>query len=291
MGKHNQDKCYLCESQNLAKRDGQVRDDSSLDILECQDCGLVFLSDNKHISEDHYEISGMHGAERPDAKAWLNENKADDTRRLEFLRQKIVNKDIIDFGCGIGGFIEKARDHCMSVAGIELEKAFIPSFQERKLDVFQSLHVALESSKKWDLVSAFHVVEHLTDPRETLMLLTGLLKSGGELIVEVPSSNDALLTHYHCEAFKKFTYWSQHLYLFNIHTFEMLIKQAGLQLQWIKGVQRYPLSNHLYWMSEGKPGGHQTWSFLDSPCLKEAYEANLASLGITDTIMASITVK
>ena len=44
--------------------------------------------------------------------------------------------------------------------------------------------------------------------------LAACLKNGGRLVVEVPSSEDALLTLYKNDAFQHFSYWSQHLFLF-----------------------------------------------------------------------------
>jgi hypothetical protein len=102
----------------------------------------------------------------------------------------------------------------------------------------------------------------------------------------VPSSDDALLTLYECQAFQNFTYWSQHLFLFNAATLNTLAYQAGLRVTAIKHFQRYPLSNHLYWLSKAKSGGHQYWAFLDSPELATAYANTLASIGKTDTLIA-----
>lgn len=68
-----------------------------------------------------------------------------------------------------------------------------------------------------------------------------------------------------------------------------LINQSGLKINWIKQVQRYSLSNHLYWLSKGKPGGHKIWAFFDDKSLDEAYSHQLASIGKCDTIMASIS--
>ena len=53
----------------------------------------------------------------------------------------------------------------------------------------------------------------------------------------------------------------------------------------IEQFQRYPLSNHLYWLSQGKPGGHKLWSFLDSPILKQTYADSLARIGQCDTLI------
>jgi hypothetical protein len=86
----------------------------------------------------------------------------------------------------------------------------------------------------------------LQDPRKILAELGDLLGPKARLIVEVPSADDALLTLYDCDAFQRFTYWSQHLFLFNASTLMLLAKQAGLRVIATQHYQRYPLSNHLY---------------------------------------------
>ena len=94
-----------------------------------------------------------------------------------------------------------------------------------------------------------------------------------------------------CESFSKFTYWSQHLFLFNQHTLSELVKKSNLKLNWVQQVQRYGLSNHLYWLSNHLPGGQKKWSFLNSNILDETYASQLAAIGKCDTIMASISIK
>ena len=281
--------CYLCKSNKYSKRPGTVRDNPNIDILECSDCGLVYLSSLKHIQDGHYEESGMHEDKVPDIKKWLQETEFDDKRRYEFIKEKITNKTVLDFGCGVGGFLDFAKKSAISVAGIELEKALQPSFKQRNLDVFEDLSKAQERNKKYDIITAFHVVEHLQNPKKILKELSQLLTEGGEMILEVPNSDDALLTLYENNAFQNFTYWSQHLFLFNAKTMAELISQSGLKLNWIKHVQRYSLSNHLYWLAKGKPAGHKKWSFLNNNQLDQEYGHQLAAIGKTDTIIVGIS--
>ncbi|WP_440650510.1 class I SAM-dependent methyltransferase [Candidatus Pelagibacter sp. HIMB1495] len=278
-------KCYLCKSAHIFQRSGSVRDNKRLKILECIDCGLVFLSSNKHIKKLHYENSGMHNGKKPNVTEWLKQAKSDDLRRYRFLKNYIINKKVIDFGCGAGGFLKYISKFVKKADGIELEKAMQQSFMERKLNVYTSYENAAQSKKKWDILTAFHVVEHLVDPKEILLKLSKLLKDNGKIIIEVPNSEDALLTLYENKAFQNFTYWSQHLYLFNDDNLKELAKQAKLKVEWIKHIQRYALSNHLFWLSKGKPGGHKVWKFLNNVYLNRNYEKQLASKGITDTIM------
>lgn len=275
-------KCMLCESSKNKERSGSVRDNKDLKIHECLDCGLVFLSGDEHIHESFYESSEMH--KLFDFKKWRNESLTDDERRFNFLKSMLINKDILDFGSGNGGFLTKAKEVSKSVTGCEVEKAVMPYYELEELKIVNDLD---DINFKYDLITSFHVIEHLKNPTHTINKLKNLLNENGKLIIEVPNANDALLTVYKKTGFSNFTYWSCHLYLYTHHTLAKLAQKCGLKVDFIKYIQRYPLANHLYWLSFNKPGGHTVWGeFLSSKELDTAYENQLASLGITDTIIA-----
>ncbi|MDF3820153.1 class I SAM-dependent methyltransferase [Leptospira sp. 96542] len=283
--------CYLCNTNSFQNRPGKVRDNDQLTIEECKSCGLVFLSSFDHIHKEHYQESGMHGESLPEISEWLNETEKDDQRRFLFLKEKMTNRKVLDFGCGVSGFLIKAKNVAKVADGVELETRLQSHFEKNQIVVYSSLEEIAKKEKKYDIITAFHVVEHLSDPVSIINELSKLLTKNGELIIEVPSSNDVLLTLYENKAFSEFTYWSQHLFLFNANTFASLIKKTNLQLNWIKYIQRYSLSNHLYWLAKGKPGGHKLWNHLNSDILDQTYEAVLAANGLTDTIIASVSLK
>lgn len=280
--------CYLCGGKEFKKRLGKVRDNHKLDVMECISCGLVFLSSFSHIHEEFYEFSKMHeGDISKDMDTWIKETAWDDERRFHMLRCLIENKSVLDFGCGTGGFLLRAKAVASHVAGIELEARLKSRFQKEGLNVFSNVDELTES---FDVITLFHVLEHITDPINLLKKLAEKLNNDGHLIVEVPNANDALLSLYESESFSNFTYWSCHLFLFTSSTLSIVAKKAGFKVNYVKQIQRYPLSNHLYWLAKGMPGGHQEWSFLDSDALKRAYEKQLASLGCCDTILASFSL-
>jgi SAM-dependent methyltransferase len=230
----------------------------------------------------------MHGSNLQPVDAWRRETNRDDERRYRYLGEALTNRDVLDFGCGVGGFLLKARSLARRVVGIELEERLRPYYHANGLDVYDALG-ELVVGERFDLITAFHVIEHLEDPAGMLCLLATRLQPGGKIVIEVPSSADALLTLYENVPFSEFTYWSCHLYLFNASNLQLLAKKAGLKLEYVSHIQRYPLSNHLHWLARGLPGGHQAWSFMDSDELSRAYEARLASLGKTDTLIASFS--
>ncbi|CAN1534414.1 AdoMet_MTases domain containing protein [Methylophilaceae bacterium] len=279
--------CYLCGSDSFHLRKGQVRDAPHLSIHECDDCGLVYLSSFTHIQAEHYETSGMHGAEPITIEKLLRITEEDDLRRYEMLKSVLTNKKVLDFGCGSAGFLAKARYSAESIAGVEIERRMM-QYWKGEINIYSDLNSA---GGGYDLITAFHVVEHLKNPREIIQQLLSKLNPQGRLVIEVPNSDDALLTLYECDDFQKFTYWSQHLYLFNISTLTKLAEQAGGRIVSVQQHQRYPLSNHLYWLSYGLPGGHQKFNFIDSDLMNQAYKSSLAAVGRCDTLIAYLENK
>ncbi len=276
--------CYLCQSTHFTARKGEVRDAPRLNIIECDQCGLVTLSDTHHIGTGFYENSGMHGSEPNPIDSWLKETAWDDQRRFDMVKAMLPNKRLLDFGCGASGFLRLAKTVAAEVTGIELETR-VRDYWAGQINIVPSVEVA---GGGYDLITAFHVIEHLHDPRTMINRLATALTPNGRMVLEVPSAGDALLTLYDCDAFQRFTYWSKHLFLFNASTLEMLARQSGLRVVAIQHYQRYPLSNHLYWLSQGKPGGHERWGFMDTPELASSYANTLAALGKTDTLIAHL---
>jgi 2-polyprenyl-3-methyl-5-hydroxy-6-metoxy-1,4-benzoquinol methylase len=196
--------CYLCSSLEFITRKGVVRDDPTIQIFECIDCSFVYLSQAKHITSEFYQNSGMHFGGLYTVEEWLKETEVDDQRRLELLKHLLPNKDLLDFGCGAAGFLLKAKAFTKSVKGVELEKR-IRQYWAGQMDIASSIEEAIATNKAYDLITAFHVLEHCLDPREVLKSLSYLLKPNGKMIVEVPNSEDALLTIYDCDAFQRFS--------------------------------------------------------------------------------------
>ena len=143
-----------------------------------------------------------------------------------------------------------------------------------------------EHHRKWDYITLFHVFEHLNEPLAWLKRLYYNLEDDGRLIIEVPNGNDALLSLYDSKSFADFTFWSAHLFLYTIESFEYLINMGGLfQIERKEQIQRYPLANHLYWLSKGKPGGQNIWSFLDDDDINCIYKKLLEKNNYCDTLL------
>lgn len=79
--------CYLCGSSKHFKREGKVRDNPNVDVLECESCGLVFLNE-QNTNDEFYANGNMHNqqqvyemAQRTD---FINDTYKFNRSRLEF---------------------------------------------------------------------------------------------------------------------------------------------------------------------------------------------------------------
>lgn len=262
-----------------------TRDIDNLNVFKDSATGIIYI-DDFYCGDDTY-ISGKY---RQTGKENLSEKKdpqvdIDASRRFKHFESICTGKSVLDFGCGEGAFLTKIKNISLDFKGIELQENFIEKLLLNDIPVFNSLDEVEDSSI--DVIFLFHVLEHLPDPISIIKSLKKKLKSGGRIIFEVPHANDFLLSHLESDEFKNFTLWSQHLVLHTHESLEKILKFAGLSNVMVEGVQRFPISNHLYWAKEGLPGGqHTKIALLESPSLHKSYEEALKKIYATDTLIA-----
>lgn len=283
-------KCYLCGSERNKNIHRGVRGAADVDVYRCEQCGLVFLGRQIADINQFYESSGMRNSEPEMSRdSILRTAEPDDLRRFRKVRPLIENKKVLDFGCGAGGFMRYASAAAELVDGIELEGSMRDAINAEGMRCYASIENCEQNMNGgYNVITLFHVLEHLPDPVSTLIRLKPLLNDGGRIILEVPNADEALLSLYKSKAFADFTYWVCHLYLFCTQTLRETAKRAGYEVKFISQVQRYPLSNHLHWLSQGKPGGHVKWQAMNDGRLDQLYGDMLAKLGIADTLFAEL---
>ena len=105
---------------------------------------------------------------------------------------------VVDIGCGRGEWLELLRDVGIEATGVELNSLLAQSCRDRGLNVVEQdlfVYLATQSSGSLDVLSAFHVVEHL--PVEQLVTLLSeamrVLRPGGVLILETPNPRNVLV--------------------------------------------------------------------------------------------------
>ena len=204
-----------------------------------------------------------------------------DKRRIIQHNNILKNKKILDFGCGWGGFLKK-NIKAKSLTGIEIRKECISYIKKniKKIRISENLN---DLNEKYDIITMFHVLEHIPYQVETLKQLKKKLEKNGRIIIEVPCANDFLLK---LNEFKKFTFWSEHLILHTENSLRKILKFSGFKKINIKYYQRYNFSNHLGWFIKGIPGGHDFYKKISDKKINKDYSDYLIRNKSTDTLIA-----
>ena len=301
--------CYICNSKNLSTVDTKIRrtnidKDIKIKVMKCNNCTFQFLSNQAHVEDDFYEDSKMFNSERfinePDNdylkkfKAWSKSTKADNDRRFNYLVNSITNKSLLDYGCGAGEFLKRAHNLTSRAIGVEVDRdlySYLSSALKTEGLSFERDIQNLKDSQKFDIITCFHVLEHVKDPVSEIKKMKNYLSDTGEIIIEVPNVNDALLTFYNVKKFRDWYYWSCHLYYYNERTLRMIAEKAGMNVDYIKQIQRFPLSNHLHWLNKKLPNGHKVYDCINSESLNSQYAKTLSSISACDTLLMRLSKK
>lgn len=118
-------------------------------------------------------------------------------RKLKLINSFIENKTsgnsktqktILDVGCGTGDFLKTAQDNGWLVSGIE------PNDTARKSANLKTNNAAFNTEQflkfnknSFDVITLWHVLEHLPNLEEHISILKSLLKPNGTLIIAVPN--------------------------------------------------------------------------------------------------------
>ena len=205
----------------------------------------------------------------------------DDKRRVMQHVKLLKNKKILDFGCGWGGFLKKTIK-AKSLSGVELRKECIFYIKKniKKIVVSDNLN---NLNEKYDIITMFHVLEHIPYQIETLKELKKKLTKNGKVIIEVPSADDFLLK---LKEFKKFTFWSEHLILHTENSLRKILEVSGFKKINIKYYQRYNFSNHLGWFIKRMPGGYDSYKNISDAKINKEYSDYLIRRKSADTLIA-----
>ncbi|MGE3609160.1 MAG: class I SAM-dependent methyltransferase [Bacteriovoracaceae bacterium] len=284
-------KLGLSDQNSFELYSDRVRDNENIKVLKCKKSQVIVLDTTRQNIKNVYESRQGFDYWNQD---WNKEARKidpkkstfteDDLRRAELLKPLVRNKNLLDFGTGMGGILRILEKDLNLCHGLELQSGPREYLNKQNISCFKDIDEC--SDEAYDFITLFHVMEHLDQPIEILSKLKTKLKPKGKMIIEVPHARDALLSIFHSESFKKHTLWSEHLILHTKESLKKFVEAAGMEVQSIKGIQRYPVSNHLHWLSKDLPGGQAQWSFLNSQRLNEEYESILAANDVTDTLIA-----
>jgi 2-polyprenyl-3-methyl-5-hydroxy-6-metoxy-1,4-benzoquinol methylase len=232
------DKCPVCDNTHFSPfmvcKDYLVSK-KNFTIQQCNSCGFRLTNPRptaKHIGE--YYKSEDYVSHNDSGGGIIN--TAYRAVRSYTLQSKLslINKlnngsgRILDVGCGTGAFLETCRKGGWVVMGME------PDADARAIST-QKLNVAikpgledLSENGPFDIISLWHVLEHIPDLNRAIPQLYEILAKEGTLLIAVPNSDS-----YDSTYFKE--YWAaydvpRHLHHFTPSTIRSLFSKHGFQL-------------------------------------------------------------
>lgn len=157
---------------------------------------------------------------------------------LDFIANYTKGKSLLDVGTGSGLLPQLARARGYEVEGTDLSKHVSDNVPGKA--GFPIHHGTLEDiqfTRKYDVITMLHVLEHTSNPLSTLKRCGELLNEGGYIVVVVPNyqSLDSrikdVLSQFKLKSRPyKHLALGHHNYVFSIKSLEILGKQSGLQI-------------------------------------------------------------
>ncbi|MFT6866381.1 MAG: SAM-dependent methyltransferase [Cyclobacteriaceae bacterium] len=220
----------------------------SFALVKCTKCQLVFTNPRPTIEKitEYYKsenyISHADSATNLVNLIYKLIRKYTLNQKLKHINKYKKGTTIFDFGCGTGHFLNKMKSQKWQISGLEPDS--LTRSKASKLlesNIYSSLK-EIPKANIFDIITAWHVLEHVHDLRDTLKTLRKKLSTDGYMFIALPNHNshDAMI-------YKSF--WAgfdvpRHLYHFDIDSFQRLAKSQKLNL-----VDTIPMKFDSYYVS------------------------------------------
>jgi SAM-dependent methyltransferase len=262
---------------------------------QCSSCGIVFLYPIMTPEQEGAFYSGgfaeyMAARGQPggaDPRQSFEKWKPEGERRRALLEPWLrAGMSVLEIGSATGFLLDAIRRHVGDdVIGIEPGEDF-REFSRVVLGIEGYPHRSAVAGRRFDLLLAYYVVEHLREPVAELSEWRELLTPGGHIAIEVPNVDDALIKYWQVPAFDRFYWQKAHYFNYSPRTLAMVLSMAGFVNVKTIPVQRYDISNHVHWLWKGKPGGLGAYTDLLDARVNAEYSRALCDRWLCDTVMA-----
>jgi len=161
--------------------------DDTYRVVQCRSCGLVYTNPipDLHSLCDHYGENYY--------RDWIEkQSRARERMWRKRIREVMRHKQggrLLDVGCGLETFLMLAKGQGFQVQGTEVS-SFITSQgrEDEPPDIFRGeLPEAQFPDKRFDVITLWHSLEHMPDPKRNLMEVHRIMKDDGLLVIAVPN--------------------------------------------------------------------------------------------------------
>lgn len=232
--------CPICNGANFVPFISSIDHTVSHEtfrIVKCVSCNLVFTNPRpddqelaKYYASSTY-ISHQKKAQTFIDKIYLLVRHFTLKWKLKLIQNNSVatGRTLLDFGCGTGEFIRVSKSIGWQITGVEpSQKARAGAPPEVSRDILPSLK-EIKSDIRFDVITLWHVLEHVPDLNETLQQLKSHCAERGTIFIAVPnhSSHDG---HHYKENWAGYDV-PRHLWHFNRHSMKTLIEKHSMVIR------------------------------------------------------------
>lgn len=232
-------KCPWCNSEktqmHLWVKDYFLTGEA-FEIHECLKCGLLFTEprpDSNHIgkyyqSEEYYSHQENKSGFIPKIYESVKKVNLKHKRKLASKGMKVGT--MLEIGCGAGDFLHEMEQKGWNCTGIEPSKEAKAIAKNRvKANILNPEDLATLKDESFDLITMWHVLEHVDNLKDEVRHLQRLLKKGGRLVLALPNFKSADAEYYR-------EYWAaydvpRHLNHFCRESINNIFKTTKLQLK------------------------------------------------------------
>ncbi len=250
--------CCFATKSRIIQGSSVYLNSTELKLVKCVECGLVYLNPQPVGNEiiqmypEDYFIK-WYGSEkkREFSKAFFRQI----LRRFKLKPEP--GQSILDLGCGMGFFLEVAREWGCDVKGIDISP-YATRYCRDHLDFnvhCGTLETANYQNESFDFITAFDFLEHIHTYASFLSKVKSLLKTNGMFIVLVPNYDSLVfqLDRIICNLKKRpLPNVPEHITYFTFPTLEKLFQENGLKVDKIFGAKANDEGQHL--LMRGPPG-------------------------------------
>lgn len=271
-------KCILCNSQNFDIITTKLRNNIKRNVVCCKNCKLTSLenpeSDLINYETDYRKLHSPIIGKQLSPKEFFDYEIQFQQSRINRIKKLLHSEyDVLEIGCSTGHFLDSIKNEVNTVTGIELDTNYANFAKENNnLEIF---HEPLEKinfdGKKFDIIFLFQVFEHISNPVFLLNEIKKHLKNNGQIHIEVPNLNDALLSIYDIDEFSKFYFRLPHVYYYDKSSLTKLLELLDFEGE-ISFHQEFSFFNHIHWLQNKSPQKDQKsaseivpWKLNDNP--------------------------
>ena len=204
-------------------------------IHECSSCGLLFTeprpSKDKigsyYKSEEYYSHQENKHGFIP--KVYEKVKTVNLKRKYKIATKGLKDGKVMDIGCGVGDFLHTMEKHNWECTGVEpYEDAKMIARKRIKASLYSPEETDEMPDASFDLITMWHVLEHVDDLKWQVEQLARLIKPNGRIVIAVPNykSYDA---QYYKELWAAYDV-PRHLNHFNKKVLANIFKTKGLKL-------------------------------------------------------------